>query len=161
MKVLTLTQPLATLVAIGAKAIETRSWRTHYEGPIAIHAAKGFPDDSQSLCHREPFVMRLIDAGFNKAADLPRGAIIAVADLVFCVPVEAIEQRWQQPGRFAQQFPEDRERAFGDFSTGRYGWLLERVTGLRAPIPCKGAPRLWTPTEDISAAIETQLRSAA
>ena len=30
MKALTLTQPWATLVAIGAKRIETRIWRTDY-----------------------------------------------------------------------------------------------------------------------------------
>jgi hypothetical protein len=43
MKALTLTQPWATLVAIGAKTIETRSWPTSYRGPLAIHAAKGYP----------------------------------------------------------------------------------------------------------------------
>ena len=41
MKVLTLTQPWATLVAIGAKRIETRSWATKYRGPLLIHAAAG------------------------------------------------------------------------------------------------------------------------
>ena len=33
-KALTLTQPWATLVAIGAKRIETRSWSTRYRGPL-------------------------------------------------------------------------------------------------------------------------------
>lgn len=42
MKALTLTQPYATLVAIGEKRLETRSWRTSYRGPLAIHAAKGW-----------------------------------------------------------------------------------------------------------------------
>ena len=42
MKALTLTQPWATLIAVGAKRIETRSWGTSYRGRIAIHAAKGF-----------------------------------------------------------------------------------------------------------------------
>lgn len=41
MKGLSLTQPWATLVAIGAKRIETRIWATSYRGPLAIHAAKG------------------------------------------------------------------------------------------------------------------------
>ena len=40
MKALTLYQPWATLVAIGAKKIETRSWSTPYRGPLAIHAGK-------------------------------------------------------------------------------------------------------------------------
>ena len=50
MKVLTLTQPWATLVAIGAKRIETRSWSTKYRGPLAIHAAKGFPAWAKDMC---------------------------------------------------------------------------------------------------------------
>ncbi len=55
MKALTLTQPWATLVAIGAKCIETRSWRTSYRGPLAIHAAKGFPKAAWNLCLGQPF----------------------------------------------------------------------------------------------------------
>lgn len=43
MKALTLTQPWASLVALNVKAIETRSWKTAYRGPLAIHAAKGLP----------------------------------------------------------------------------------------------------------------------
>ena len=40
MKVLTLFQPWATLVILGEKKIETRSWKTNYRGEIAIHAGK-------------------------------------------------------------------------------------------------------------------------
>lgn len=40
MKVITLIQPWATLVALGEKKIETRSWSTNFRGRIAIHAGK-------------------------------------------------------------------------------------------------------------------------
>ena len=40
MKALSLTQPWASLVADGRKTTETRSWLTHYRGPLAIHATK-------------------------------------------------------------------------------------------------------------------------
>src|SRR5258708_5270609 len=43
-KALTLWQPWASLIAVGAKTIETRSWSTSYRGPLAIHAAKRKPD---------------------------------------------------------------------------------------------------------------------
>ena len=43
MKALSLTQPWATLVVIGAKRIETRFWHTSYVGPLLIHAAKAIP----------------------------------------------------------------------------------------------------------------------
>ena len=41
MKVLTLKQPWATLVAEGIKKYEFRSWKTKYRGKILIHAGSG------------------------------------------------------------------------------------------------------------------------
>lgn len=43
MKALTLHQPWASLVALGVKTIETRSWATRYRGPLAIHAGATRP----------------------------------------------------------------------------------------------------------------------
>lgn len=40
LKAITLLQPWASLVAMGAKTIETRPYATQYRGPLAIHAAK-------------------------------------------------------------------------------------------------------------------------
>ena len=41
LKVLTLRQPWATLVAEGIKKYEFRSWKTNYRGKILIHAGIG------------------------------------------------------------------------------------------------------------------------
>lgn len=41
MRVITLKQPWATLVAMGIKNIEFRSWKTNYRGKILIHAGSG------------------------------------------------------------------------------------------------------------------------
>lgn len=43
-KAITLHQPWASFVALGVKAVETRSWATGYRGPLAIHAAARRPD---------------------------------------------------------------------------------------------------------------------
>ena len=40
MRAFTLTQPWASLIAIGLKMHETRSWRTSYRGPLLIHASR-------------------------------------------------------------------------------------------------------------------------
>lgn len=40
MKAITIRQPWASLIALGEKKIETRSWQTKYRGPILIHAGK-------------------------------------------------------------------------------------------------------------------------
>lgn len=40
MKVLSLTEPYATLIKEEYKKIETRSWMTSYRGEVYIHASK-------------------------------------------------------------------------------------------------------------------------
>ena len=85
MKAITLTQPWATLVSLGLKRFETRSWQTSYRGPLAIHAAKGFPRWARELCAEEPFRMAL--SGLLEHCPpgllypLPLGQIVAVCDL--------------------------------------------------------------------------------
>src|SRR5580765_8422282 len=99
MKILSLHQPWASLVAIGAKRYETRSWKTDYRGPIAIHAAKKWDATLCRLCHGEPFKDHLMKGGFRFPASgygspifgrrqtllsfgLPFGKVVSVADLV-------------------------------------------------------------------------------
>lgn len=130
MKALTLTQPWATLVTIGAKRIETRSWRTEYRGPLGIYAAKGMPDWAMDTCQEEPFRSVLLAAGIAGVCDLPRGAVIATCRLVDCVPTKIFS-------------PSDQERPFGDYGPGRYAWMLDDVRRLERPIPGRGALGLW------------------
>ena len=74
-----MTQPWASLVAIGENTIETRSWSTRYRGRLAIHAAKGFPADARALCRRQPYRAVLARHGYASADDLPLGCVLAVA----------------------------------------------------------------------------------
>jgi len=46
MRVITLKQPWATLVAEGLKKYEFRSWKLNYRGEILIHAGKGIDKDA-------------------------------------------------------------------------------------------------------------------
>jgi hypothetical protein len=126
MKTLTLTQPWATLVAIGAKKIETRSWNTNYRGPLAIHAAKKCPYEALELVFKEPFHSCI---GRNQ---MPLGFIVATCVLV---DVERIYADSYIPGK--------PEFMFGDYSIGRYMWKLDNVKILPEPIPAKGAMGLW------------------
>jgi hypothetical protein len=135
MKCLSLTQPWASLVATGAKKIETRSWRTDYRGPLAIHASAEFPTHIRLLCFTEPFYGALKKANLNAnhrpEKVLPLGAILAVgelADVQLITPANA---------------PGEPERSFGSYSPGRFMWLLENVRRLPHPIPAKGSLGLW------------------
>lgn len=46
MRVITLKQPWATLVAEGLKKYEFRSWKYGYRGELLIHAGKGIDEDA-------------------------------------------------------------------------------------------------------------------
>lgn len=128
---LSLTQPWATLVAIGAKRYETRSWLTKYRGWIAIHASKGFPLDCVELCLEEPFASVLIAAGVEKAKDLPVGQVICVANLVDCISTHV----WA-PNRDMNEY------RFGDYSKDRYAWKFQDVKRVD-PFAAKGSLGLW------------------
>ena len=105
MKALSMTQPWASLVAIGQKKIETRSWRTPYRGLLAIQGAKTWPDGARRLCFEEPFfevlhAAKLVEIdpdpalrGLVGVERLPMGAIVAVAALVDCAPIVTRERR--------------------------------------------------------------------
>ena len=167
MKVLTLTQPWATLVAIGAKHIETRSWPTKYRGPLAIHAAQGLGPVGGMRGFVEligaPLFQRSLapDAkggGFwetvkDRAAVLPRGAILAVCELETCIPTLWLTATGRTTVSTrsgpAEYVLTDQERAFGDYTPGRYAWLLSNVRALPEPIPAKGALGLWNWDETI------------
>jgi len=155
MKAITITQPYATLISLGMKKIETRSWPTSYRGPLAIHAATGLgPVGGNAglfrLCSVEPFAsaLRIWHAYAPSYPEvwLPRGAIVAVCKLVACRPIV------QELNGDATILSDDmlsftpilgNERAFGDYSPGRYAWLLADVRALPAPIPARGALGLW------------------
>lgn len=126
---LTLTQPWATLVALGRKRIETRSWSTSYRGPLAIHAAKGWTASDRAFA--EGLAMHYVIPPYV----LPRGAVIGLARLVDVVPAML--------ARSAPQWSES-EAEYGDFSDGRFAWLLEDAVELVNPQPAKGSLGLWT-----------------
>lgn len=132
---LTLTQPWATLVAIGAKKIETRTWSTNYRGLVAIHAAKNFPGWARELCKQEPFRTALVDGyGYNVATLLPRGQIVAVASIVDVVGTASPILKMNLSGQ---------ERAFGDYSPGRWAWILKNIKAVVPRITCRGSLSLW------------------
>lgn len=147
MKAITLTQPWATLVAIGAKRIETRGWQTNYRGPLAIHAAKGLgPVGGMAglwdLCEGEPFHSILRPVGLPTI--LVRGAIVATCELIGCVPTEYIKQvKIIRLTGYDEWLWTENEKAFGDYAPGRYAWLLANIRALPEPIPAKGALSLW------------------
>lgn len=74
MKVITIKQPFASMIAAGIKEYEFRTWKTKYRGEILIHAGKGI--DKKAMKKFEGYGL-----------DYPAGCIIAKAVLSDCVEV--------------------------------------------------------------------------
>jgi hypothetical protein len=140
------------LVAIGAKRIETRSWRTDYHGPLAIHAGKNdkfISMHSKSfICNRIYFHEILTNAGMIwwPFGPLPRGAIIATCELITCQKIDendwlSHQKGWQKDKHFWEA--SEQEKAFGDYTVGRYMWFLANIELLPEPIYINGAMGLW------------------
>ena len=75
MKVITIKQPWATLIAEGYKEYEFRTWKTKYRGEILIHAGKGI--DKKAI---ERFKYLNLD--------YPIGKIIAKATITDCIKID-------------------------------------------------------------------------
>ena len=94
MKAITLHQPWATLVALGIKTIETRSWATRHRGRVVVHAAKKLPTprvigdwEVHRPGRREHYWrVRPTDAPWPQPP-LPLGAVVATATIVDVLPM--------------------------------------------------------------------------
>ncbi len=150
MKTLTLTQPWAQIIAISAKKIETRSWSSSYRGPLAIHAAKGFPKWAKETCGEPLFHEALYAGGYEiglKSSEiLPIGAVIATCQLVDVRSTDKIHYRtgeayWDGPdGKHLNL--SFQEQKFGDYGRGRFAWVLDDIKPI-TPVQAKGALGLW------------------
>jgi activating signal cointegrator 1 len=129
-KALSLHQPWATLIACGAKQIETRSWTTQHRGLVAIHATQQSPRAAMECALQEPCLGALRAAGFDTPEELPRGCVVALCRLVACTAIS-------QP-------PPYPESAFGEYTPGRFAWYLDDIWSLPRPLPARGAQGLWS-----------------
>ena len=107
-------------------------------GPLAIHAAKGFPRWAQAICDDDlNYQDELRRHRLCRVADLPRGAVIATCRLVACATTRKLPH---SPWRHLLT---PQERNFGDYRPGPYAWVLADVVALPEPVPAVGALGLW------------------
>lgn len=141
MRCISLWQPWASLVAYGFKQYETRHWKPSENiigGLLAIHAARRWTvEEARYMKH---FVLTYPDVKEKLSPDgllrPPLGAIVAACRLV---AVYRSEEHFYQV--------DEKERAFGDWTPGRYVWKLEVVKLPAEPIPARGAQGIfnWEP----------------
>ena len=121
-------QPWASLVAAKLKRYETRTWWTSYRGRLAIHAAARPP-----VRDLDPELMDLLARKFGRrwCHDLPRGAVVCLADLIDCIPT-------------AGATPDPLEKLCGNWTPGRQAWHLVNIEPLNPPVPARGKQGFWT-----------------
>lgn len=124
MKVLTISQPFASMIENGSKFIENRTWATRYRGPLGIHAGLG---------------RQYLSA--YQLKNYPTAKIIAVADLVDCLSRQELMTRNREAivatcGMTVGRILQDQH------CEGPYLWILRNVRSIE-PIEIKGKQGLW------------------
>jgi hypothetical protein len=134
-RVLSLWQPWASLMAIGVKSVETRSFDCRWRGWTFVHAARA----NTSLIRTATAQALDFLGGYGLPAlpdPLPFGAIVAVGRVV---------DSWQSGGPFDPKFRalSDAERQFGDFRPGRWAWTFADLRPIEPPVPMRGSQGLF------------------
>lgn len=123
MKVLTISQPWASLIMTGLKQYEFRSWKTNYRGKILIHAGLG--EDKKDTERLNKYIKE----------PLPKGKIIGAATITDCIKVDE---------SFKSKRMKENSVVYATSPyTEAYAWKLEDVELLDSPIEVKGKLGLW------------------
>lgn len=147
LRVLSLWQPWATLMAIGQKKFETRSWETGYRGLVCIHASKKWGRELEEITKQEPF-RTVLHRVRNDANPIPLGCVLAVARLQAIIHTNEFQK---------QMSSAPYEREFGDYGPRRFAWQFVELRRLIAPVPLKASQGLFHAPEQLRAQIANQL----
>ncbi|MDZ8189765.1 MAG: ASCH domain-containing protein [Nostoc sp. ChiSLP02] len=141
-KAISLHQPWASLIPMGLKKYETRSWATNYRGPLLICAAKktSTPQKLTQNYFLKKYQQILVDTdNYIEWDDLPFGSAIALVDLTDCI-------------KMTQTFINEQsllEIDTGDWRVGRMAWKLENIQRIIRPIPITGRQGLFNAEIDL------------
>jgi len=158
MRAITIWQPWASLIAIGAKFYETRAYPppANLVGQrIAIHAAvrrvkEGEISQATLDAAGQAFQRHHPIRGPRYVYDLPHGAVVCTAVLAgayklgtpcLCGKARVVEARPDDLFKAPDEIDIDH---FGDYRPGRWAWLLTDVQRLDRPVPAKGKQGWWT-----------------
>ena len=121
MKVLTLKQPWATLVAEGIKTYEFRSWKTNYRGKVLIHAGAGV--DKKEM-------KRFKHLNLN----YPSKRIIAEAEIEDCIKID---------DQLNKKIISENNIAYGNKVRSGYAWKLKNIKKVNIDEEINGKLGFW------------------
>lgn len=123
MKALTIRQPWATLIMLGVKRYEFRSWKTNFRGEVLIHAGKGI--DKEAVERLKKYL----------PDELPLGKILGKVNIADCIPMSE---------EFASMLSKENNDIYTTHSFSRnYGFKLENVEVFDTPIDANGQLGFW------------------
>ena len=127
MKVLSIKEPWATLIASKQKYIETRSWKTLYRGELYIHASK------KQINNKDEKIQELLK--LLPTQEMNYGKIICKCELVDCIYMDE---------KFINEIKQNKQEYIcGDYQIGRYAWILEKTELMQPKIDAKGKLNIW------------------
>ncbi len=130
LKAISLWQPWASLIPLGLKHYETRSWKTNYRGKLLIcSTAKSTNAQYQQYLK----ICNEVELPPWDETNFPHGQAIALCDLTDCI---------QMTAEFIEQQSET-EILCGDWQVGRYAWKLENIQPITEPFAVKGKQGLF------------------
>ncbi len=132
-KCISVRQPWATLLVLGVKPVENRTWSTKYRGELYIHAGKAYDKEDVfyeiveglSAADRQ----KLNDAGIVKLSQIGFGAIIGSVNLDDIVT--------------------DCTHKYANQELGTFHWMVT-ARSLVFPVPWKGQLGLFEVPENLA-----------
>ena len=121
MKVLTLKQPWATLVAEGIKKYEFRSWKINYRGKVLIHAGVGIDKEEMKKFK-------------NLNLEFPSRRILAEVEIEDCLELD---------DNLNKKIINENNIAYGSKHRTGYAWKLKNVKKLDINKEVNGKLGLW------------------
>lgn len=121
MKVITIKQPWATLIAKGYKKYEFRSWNTKYRGEILIHA--GASVDKKAM---DRFKHLNLEYDFS--------VIVAKVIITDVIKLDDISNK---------RISDEDEIIYGKSSRDGYAWVLTEVQPIESKTMVKGKLSIW------------------
>jgi hypothetical protein len=130
MLALTVSQPYATLIVLGIKTWEFRTWQPKEPpGRILIHAASYFHDHADRIVKETAVYLKLRQAGFRGLGDLPRSCILGSVQVGRVLRRAAVANRLTELDRLLMP------------PTWDFAWELTHP--VREPTPTSASGRLF------------------
>ena len=122
MKVITLKQPWATLIAEGLKKYEFRSWKYSYRGEILIHAGKGVDKEAmKKFAHLK--------------LNYPQSRIVAKVKILDCIKLS---------DEINKRIISENELVYGHkYDRSGYAWKIELLEKINDSKEISGKQGIW------------------